>query len=103
LKDLLKMINLSQYQHLIHLDDDFSIDSPFLTEEEELKLVELLLKETVNLNQIKQYKNRPLTAREQLYARLITGNPFLLSDVVLKKLDVLFAHEKSKKKYNGNF
>ena len=91
------MLDLSQYRDLIELDEPFSSFSPRYTEEDVRKLVDTLLVQTAHLRAQDTVQNGPLNARDQLYTRLISRQPFSLPDGVLQQIDHLLAYEQSLK------
>ena len=91
------MLDLSQYRGLIELDEPFSSFSPRYTEEDVRVLVDTLLVQTAHLRAQGAVQNAPLSARDQLYTRLISRQPFSLSDGILQQIDRLLAYEQSLK------
>ncbi len=83
------MLDLSQYRGLIELDEPFSSFAPRYTEEDVRKLEDTLLVQTAHLRAQGTVQNAPLSARDQLYTRLISRQPFSLSDGILQQIDRL--------------
>ncbi len=93
------MLDISQYRELIELDELFSSFSPRYTEEDVRKLVNTLLVQTVHLRAQGTVQNGPLSACDQLYTRLISSQPFSLSDDILQQIDRLLAYDQSFKPF----
>ncbi|MBF0543159.1 MAG: protein-ADP-ribose hydrolase [Candidatus Riflebacteria bacterium] len=92
------MLKLSQYRQLINLDENFSLTPVGFTEKEECALVNSLLTKTAGIEASGYFPKSFLYPRDRLYARLISRIPFSLCEEVLKEIDRLFVHEKSKMK-----
>ncbi|MEI7847753.1 MAG: macro domain-containing protein [Chloroflexota bacterium] len=79
------------------MDEPFSSFSPRYTEEDVRKLVDMLLVQTAHLRAQGTVQNTPLSARDQLCPRLISRQPFSLSDGILQQIDRLLTYEQSLK------
>ena len=91
------MLDISQYRELIELDEPFTSFSPPFAEEQVRALVDILLVQTAHLRALGTVQNGPLSARDELYTRLISRQPFSLSDGILQQIDHLLAYEQSLK------